>query len=253
MPLIFKLVGFTHNNKFYEIVNQYEGQLKYELLQQTFYHLGLTTDEINNIKFIIDSEQIKDPHKVYNIVATETKTIFVFTTNNEIKRKLQEIFIKIGQLIEKHNSSTSSTDSASASSTDSASSDTDILQPLVNEDKPKLELTDEIIENMNQKTVALFSDSDFRSLISIYLRKPELFNTLSQYVQSGNIVEKSLTIEKEYKDLNEGEIIKYNELLQKIKQLNLDVSDDIIMNKLIKYSGHLNLTLRAILHDYSLL
>ena len=67
--------------------------------------------------------------------------------------------------------------------------------------------TSEIIDEMNTKTISLFSDSDFRNLISIYLRKPELFSVLAQYVQHGNIIEETFSLS--FKSLYLSEFVKF--------------------------------------------
>jgi len=45
---------------------------------------------------------------------------------------------------------------------------------------------------------------------------------------------------------SEEELLQYREILPHVK---LDVSDDIKLKYLVKYQGHLNLTIRAILND----
>jgi hypothetical protein len=115
-------------------------------------------------------------------------------------------------------------------------------------DTPSL-LVPELINKINVKTLELFSDPDFKNLMRIYINKPELFNYLSQYIQTGNIIEESLTQDVTLDTLTLDEQEYYSSLLKQIKDLNLGISDEIIMLKLIKYSGHLNLTVRSILYD----
>jgi hypothetical protein len=105
---------------------------------------------------------------------------------------------------------------------------------------------------MNHKSILLFSDPDFKLLVGIYLKKPELFSILAQYVQNGNIVEESLMSPKTINDLTNEELIKYQTRVEVINNLNLGISNDMIIEKLIKYSGHLNLTLRSILCDMAI-
>ena len=102
-------------------------------------------------------------------------------------------------------------------------------------------MTEEIINNMNKKTMKLFEDSDFRHLLSIYMKKPELFSILFQYIQNGTMTPIE---DSEIKSIPNEE-----ELINEIKQLGFKVSDDIIRKKLIKFSGHLNLTVRSLLQD----
>jgi hypothetical protein len=44
---------------------------------------------------------------------------------------------------------------------------------------------------------------------------------------------------------------KYIHLFYKIKELGINCDDNIIYNKLRKYSGHLNLTVRELLCDFA--
>jgi hypothetical protein len=96
-------------------------------------------------------------------------------------------------------------------------------------------ITQDIINNINEETIILFRDPDFRILIDIYKRRPDLFQKLLQYTYSGDI------------EYNINKIDDYSLQLTKIKELNLNLSDEKINDKLKKYGGHLNLTLRALL------
>lgn len=226
MPIIFKLVGFTQNN--YVIHDNYKGVMNYDLITKLFTFWGITEVELDKIKFITDSEQITNTYKNFIIESDVLRIIFVFTTDSLIKIKLQEIFMKVG-----------------INTVEEYKQNNDISQPLTQsceKSEDILENTDEIINSINAKTILLFSDPDFKNLISIYLRKPELFNILSQYIQSGDIV----------KELSNSQVPKdYSDLCSHIQSLDLDISEEIIMEKLNRYSGHLNLTVRSILHDLS--
>ena len=85
--------------------------------------------------------------------------------------------------------------------------------------------------------------------MSIYKRKPELFNLLSNYIQNNDIITESLIDPTEIDDLSYEEQSYYTNLSLKIMNLNLGVSQNVILDKLIKYSGHLNLTIRSIIND----
>ena len=96
MPLSFKLVGFVINKKYFEIRDSYEGNINLLAIQNLFILWGLTQDEVDQVRFIIDSEQIKDINKLYLITPNENHTIFVFVFNQEIIQKLQSIFSSNG-------------------------------------------------------------------------------------------------------------------------------------------------------------
>ena len=65
MPLVFKLVGYTADKKHYEIKDPFNGPINLKLLFELYKVWGLTDEEISNIKFITDSEQIKNSEKSF--------------------------------------------------------------------------------------------------------------------------------------------------------------------------------------------
>jgi hypothetical protein len=227
MPLNFKLVGFIINKKYYEIKYVFEGNINLSIIHKIFIVWGLTQDEVDQIKFIIDSEQINDPTKLYPINHDEINTIYIFIFNQVIKQKLQLIFIDHGVPV--------------------ANSDEQHNEPITQvESDPLPILTPDIINKMNEETLILFSDPDFINILSIYKRKPELFNLLSNYIQVSEIKTDLLLPEKKIEELTSEEKTYYTEMSLKIMNLNLSVSQEEIIMKLIKYSGHLNLTIRSL-------
>ena len=188
-----------------------------------FNNLNLSIDDVQTLTFIFNNKEIKDNITV-KMSNTDIVVIHVLTSNSVIKDKLVNLFNSKGCDIDINSSYQ--------------------YQP----EKPKVVsktfLNKDIINNQNKITVKLFNDPDFRSLIKIYLTRPELFNMLLQYTQSGDII----PIANDDNKLSREEII---ELSHEIKKLNLNISDDIIINKLIKCNGHLNLTIRSLLCDIS--
>ena len=85
-------------------------------------------------------------------------------------------------------------------------------------------------------------DEDFRSLIKIYKTKPELFNIFNQYLQDAEVNETILSIS----EIDENPEY-YEKLTNYIEELNLGVSRQIIYSRLVKFKGHLNLTVRSLL------
>ena len=256
MPLVLKLIGQFQGRKTYEIRDSFEGPVNIKLLVELFTFWGLSSDEIDGIKFITDSEQIKNPEKSFPVRADEDRIIFVFTSDIELRIKLVEIFIKQGH----ENSQTKDSNSEEEQSTSQTFSSKQFVQPVfpdpeickpltIKEPDPAPKLTGELIDLMNIKSVSLFADQDFKYLISIYLRRPELFGIMAQYVQNGNILEESLGHVKTIDELTDEEMAHYQSLADKINHLEIGVTNEEIINKLIKFSGHLNLTLRYILCD----
>lgn len=275
MPLVFKLVGYNVDNKHYEIRDPFNGPINLTLLYELFKVWGILEDEMNHIKFITDSEQIKDLDKCFLVNDVEDRIIFVFTSNNNLIQKLYNIFVKEGKLKEvltfnldkKQNSSgnifslsQSQSDQHNTTDTDTEpivivkqkTPDPEICQPLTQTIIPDLIpiLTLDIINNINIKTVSLFSDPDFKNLIGIYIRRPELFSTLAKYIQHGTVIEESLELVKTQEMLSDTELQHYMHLCEQIKNIGINLPDNIIIARLLKYSGHLNLTVRSLLCEH---
>ncbi len=268
MTLVFKLVGYTANKKYYEIRDPFNGPINLQMITELYKVWGLTNEEISNIKFITDSEQIKNHEKNYDVKENEDRLIYVFASNSIVKQKLFDIFVKEGhevQVITKvttdendENDETDKTTNTKTSYTHSESPvyqlqpivpDPEISQPItqVIKSEPIPVLTSEVIDMMNVKSVSLFADTDFKNLISIYMRKPELFSVFAKYVQNGNVVEESLSPVVTVDMLSDSVLSIYKKSCQEIKNLGINYADNIIMDRLIKYSGHLNLTVRSLL------
>lgn len=251
MPLLFKLIGQFKDNKSYQIRDNFEGLVTLNLLEEYFGFLGVNQDELSRVKFI--TEQIKNRETVYSVKSNEERTIFIFTSDIQLRNKLADIFMKEGfnedkQLAPKINTT-------QTSNVNQKLVDSNICKPLKDEStEEKLELilpklTNETIKTINSKSVSLFLDADFKSLISIYRRRPELFSTLAKFVQNGDIVETSKLPATSLSDLDESEWTYYRNLADKINDLGLDIPYGTIVRRLIRYSGHLNLTLRSLLCD----
>ena len=255
MPLVFKLVGYTQDKKYFEIRDSFDGPVNLKLLQELFVFWGFSAEEFDKIKLITDSEQIKNPDKAFPVKNDEDRVIFVFTSDPDIRLKLQQVFIKEGtEVLQQNGSQLQEQQEIKINHTETfvkpVQPDVEICQPLtVKKVDPIPVITPELVELMNVKTVSLFSDPDFKNLISIYLRRPELFNTLAQYVQHGNVIEESLDQTTTLESLNQQEQSAYHVLAEKIQQLGISLDTHNIMGYLAKYKGHLNLTVRAILCD----
>lgn len=103
------------------------------------------------------------------------------------------------------------------------------------------------INNINNETLKLFNDPDFKKLINIYIKKPELLNLLYLYVENGDIIDESLLIPMNNFNINNNN---YIELLKILSDLNINYIEQDIIDIFIKYNGHLNLIIRNILTNY---
>lgn len=233
MSLILKFIT-RHVQPIDEMNIPFTGELSLRKLMMSFINLGLSTAETTDIKFIMNNTQLKSLDEIYIVNPEDQIKIFLLATDETVKTKLIDIFNKYSQ-----------------SKKQDKLTEKGIKDEVVDVDKeykPEPRMDKTIIYNQNKLTIKLFNDPDFRTLLKIYLTRPELFNILQQYTQSGDIVDENKHI-KRIDQLSEQQIIEYNEYLNYLKSLNLNISDEVIVKNLIKYDGHLNLTLRALLND----
>lgn len=220
MPLIFNLCV---NNEYHikKIVLTLSDELMFghnDLLLY-FTNLNLSVDEASCLIFMYNDKEIKGPNMI-RMNNNDIVIINVLTNNIMLTDKLLDVFNKQGISININNNPNKE----------------------VNPNKTKSkQIPEEIIDSQNDKTIKLFNDPDFRTLMKIYLTKPDMFNILLQFTQNGDIIEL-----EQNNNLSDD---KLKELFLQIKSLNINVSDEIIINKLKCYNGHLNLTLRSILCD----
>jgi hypothetical protein len=244
MPLVLKLVGYYVDNKHYEIKYPFSGFVNANLLHELFKVRGISEDNINQIKLITDSEFMTDLDKCYPVNEVESRNIFIFTSNTVLRQQLYDIFIK--EVLT--NSVPQTTEIQIQPELTKITPDPEICQPLTQTKPDTIPiLTPEIINDINIKTISLFYDPDFKKLIDIYIRRPELFSTLAKYVQHGTVIEESLEPVKTLDMLSDSEIQHYIHLCEQIKFIGINLPDDVIITKLLKYSGHLNLTVRSLL------
>jgi hypothetical protein len=258
MPLKFKLIQSV-NNKFYEIQDPYKGLINLKLIQELFFQFGLNKEEIEQTRFITESIRIDNYEKYYEINDSEERVIFVFNGNPETRLKLINIFIKEGSEVisnikplpttpNKNPEQPVQTNTQQIQQPVYTTPDPEITKPLnEKEPEPIPVLTPELIDTLNVKSVSLFADSDFRNLMRIYINRPDLFSTFAMYIQSGDIINESLCKGRNVDELSDDEYTYYQNLADKINSLDLGVTNDYVINRLVKYSGHLNLTLRSIL------
>ena len=253
MPIKFKLVGQTTNKKYYEITDDFAGPVNLNLLQDLFKFHGVSSEEIEKIRFITDSEQIKTSDKSYNVKPDEDRGIFVFTSEPEIRNKLQDIFMKNGKEVDvqqqKSPQQTPSQPGAQPASQPASQhvAQVEQFQPLSIKESVEPVMTPEIIEMMNKRTLELFSQPDFKILLNIFLTNPGIIRDFSKYVQHSDIVSNSK--EANWDELSAEKQTEYNMLADNLEKYNLGKPRELLLSRLVKYSGHLNLTLRSILSE----
>lgn len=236
MPVTYKFIAVDKHKKteLYHSKELVDNSINYEQVKNFFIDTGynITESDLINIKFIINNSQNMslNEDENYLIDDNETKTIFVFTVDKETRTKLLELFNEKGRISENKKVTINSEKPSE-----------EIIKPIPEED---IKITNEIIEESNNKTIELFKNNDFKTLLKIYKNNPDVFKTFSSYVSSGDAVINSF-------DDIDSNINNYNNEFEQIKNLDLSLSDESIKKSLIKHKGHLNLSLRYLLYIIS--
>lgn len=207
-------------NKF----DESKGTINIKEVKDFFTELGLA--ENDQVKFITES-QTMSADKEYKVNKDTEKIVYVFTLNTDIKSVLVEIFKEKGE--------------ESSNKVEEKKVDTNISKPIPFE---KIKIDDSVIENSNIETVKLFEEEDFKSLLSIFINNPNMYQRFSSYITSGDVVIES----EKFSSSKEKD---YSQQLEEIKKLNIKVCEEDITNALNKFNGHLNLTLRYLLYQNS--
>ena len=216
MPLHFKI---TDCGTSYDYLHDYTGNLLLHNLQSILISWDVDASIFDDISFCVNENKMSDD-SVYNVSKDEIVDIDIYCSDFDNKKIIVDKIIELGldKIIEDISSD--------------ESSDLDEFNSLSLSSIP----LESIINTINQETISTIQDEDFKHLIRIFRTRPELFNKFSMYIQHGNFVV-----------INDNNDNTYEESVQHIKQLNIGVDDDTILTYLRRYSGHLNLTIRALL------
>ena len=235
MPVVFKLAG--HINTL-EIKRDIIGIIKFSSIVSIFECYGISTESFEYIQFIIDSEIIKDNTKKFIVSNNDNLIIFVNTSNKEIKKKLIDIFLNENELNENELNENELNENEL---NENELNENELNKPIIDiiQEEKTPELSQEIIDSINIKTVELFKNEDFKRLIEIYYSNPEILKTFLNFVSHGDIIKMSIPILSEEKD--------YFDEIKMLKTLGINESDDFIKSVLNKFNGHLNLSLRDLL------
>lgn len=178
------------------------------------------------LKFITDTETMKDDKK-YSISLKDKRVIYVLSLDDRLKEKITNIFSSKGFVQEKRNV------------TKEKKINPNLSKPIPLDE---IKIDGSIIDDSNNETIKLFHDNDFLNLLRIYEDNPDMFKRFSSYVSSGDIIlnDERFAVKSE---------INLEALLIEVKNLGINLEDEIITNALQKFNGHLNLTLRYLLHQ----
>jgi len=222
MPVLFRLVGSV-NSRVLEIRKNMVGEFNLGHFHSIFKSYGLEDNELDEIKFVMQSETLKDKQKIIKIDMENILNIFVFSINSNIKEKLNKIFVENCCQVE-----------------ESKKPEAELQKKIYVEEKEIIpELDEESVSNINKEILKLFESDDFKSLIKIYYTNQDIMKTFFNYINSGDIIKFSVPEEAKTK--------LFEEEIQTLKSLGINENDEEIRKCLIACNGHLNLALRKLL------
>lgn len=238
MSIIFELINHNIPDKNLQIKENYTGDINMDMIKGVFEAWGIDKDEIVDIRFIVRHSEgttfIGDDDSI-KINDNDVINVIVFCNNIDIKTKLIKIFFKNNIII--------SDDKECKDSKSDTSSDYDSDKDSVHSDN---DFTDEDINSINTQSIKLFENPNFIQLVKIYYTEPDLFKQFSAYVQNGTVVSEFF---KNDDDISDDKMKEYKEIANNIVLLGTGIDDDIILNRVIKFRGHMNLTLRSLLTE----
>ena len=279
MPIIFKLVGHINSNAL-EIKREITGIVKFSSIISIFELYGISSESFEHIRFVIDSETIKDDTKIFKVSNDYNLIVFVFTSNKEIKEKLIEIFLKNEISIFDDNPISIFDDESNPIVNDNPISIfDDESNPIVN-DNPISIFDDESNSIVDDIPIPIFDndscDEELTKPLVDKIQEDENTELSKEIIESNNIKTAKLFENKDFKHLiriyysnpdviktflnfvSHGDIIKisipiiseekdYLDEIGMLKSLGINESDDFIKSVLNRFNGHLNLSLRVLL------
>jgi hypothetical protein len=226
MPIIFKLIG-NIKLKVLEIKYDINGIVRLSSIISIFKNYGIPSENFEHIKFIVESEHLNNDSKFFEVSDNYNLIVFIFTSKKEINDKLIKIFSKNNDINE-------------VDDIDDDIDDEELTKSIVDKIEEEIpELSQDIINSNNTKTLELFENPNFKHLIKIYFNEPNIFKTFLQFISHGDITNMTIPISNQEKD--------YSAEIEHIKSLGITESDEVILHFLKKYNGHINLSLRAFL------
>ena len=234
MPIIFKPVGNIGSKKL-EIIHDVSGVITLKdiesILEKDY---GIDKNDFEHIKLVANSETIKNNDKSYIVNKDNTLAIFIFSAQQQIKKRIEQIFTKSKPDSENVIEPEQPKIIQQADPEIQKSIDTKIEEEII----PTLD--DDAVKLINEKNMKLFENEDFKSLVRIYYTNQSIMKTFEQFITHGNIVR--MNIPK-----SEDNLHSYEAEIAVLKSLGINESDDIIKECLKQFNGHINLTLRFIL------
>lgn len=230
-----RMISHYSNPQFDYIIKNIESNLTLKNIYLDFMKKGINIEMIKQIKFIKNGKHINNLDEIlYD--SDSNNLVYLFTNDQLIKSSLISfIFTSVPKDENKSNSIQISTKLNVESTEDNQE---ELYEP-----------TEEEVNSINEKIVENFKDKEFRDLLQICIKKPELIKMVNSYLSNGNIIEKidfdSIILE-EFKYQNEFEFIKsfYQD------NFMTTLSNELYVKKILNhFKGHLNLSLRYLIYN----
>jgi len=187
----------------------------------------LNETEVTELKCIIHGTIFTDETVYKNY---DGRKLIVFTTNVDIKEKIKR---KEGVESSRFQVTTADSSADSSSETEKEEEEAGVALP----EYKDVELEDDTdIDDM----LSLFKNEDFKKLLQVYHKNPNLLEMLYLFTNSGNIVVESTEIdESTFEYVKEVDFI-----FNKFEEQGLDINLERIKLLLLKHNGNVNLVLR---------
>ena len=142
MPIIFKLVG-NIKLQVLEIKYNISGIVRLSSFISIFKNYGIPSENFEHIKFIIEAEHLNNNSKFFEVSDNYNLNVFIFTSKKDINDKLIKIFSKNDDI-----------------------DDEELTKSIVDKIEEKIpELSQDIIDSNNTKTLELFENPNFKHLV----------------------------------------------------------------------------------------
>ena len=235
MPIIFKLVG---NVKLRGLQIKYDiiGEINLSTIVSIFKTYGIQSESFEYIQFITESETLKNDSKFFDISNDYDQIIFVFTAQKKINEQLINIF---SENIKDEITTTPLVKTDINNDIDNVELNKPIYDK-VEEENPA-ELSQDIINSCNAKTIKLFENKHFQHLFKIYYTDPDIIKTFINFVSHGDIVKITIPKIDEEKD--------YSDEINLLKSIGISENDEVIIKVLKRFNGHINLSFRTLLRN----
>lgn len=203
-------------------------------------HYGMSVNELSFITFIHKGSNITElTDNYYTGTKEDPLLIHMLSNKSDVKMELIRNIFKYSQ--------NNNNDDDKLEKLELEKLESEKLKKIESEKQKMQKDNEKDMKKHNLKTIELFSDPDFMYLLKICLNKPDLLNTVSSYIMSGDISYeiKKLSNLAEFKYEDE-----FKELMDIITKLNINIKDENFINiksTITHFEGNINLSLRYLM------